>query len=260
VPVTSGPASWSRAGGIPAWRSCDLPWCAPARRRGLLDDVLHDRADPAGMQAWARQQGRQVPEGTTPADAVLAELVVTAPVRTTRRHRPAGVVRARAGDREPVAFDVTFDVAFVVTFVDRRATVPEHAVTAVSAAPVPLPALRLSPVRFRRLRTGGLRPVPLADAAVAARWVLLAAGDGPAVRRLAADEAVRGLLLGSDDGDEFWSAAGPLSHRTADAGRPRRRCASAVCRRPEPVARTACPRARGEPTSTTSRFARVTAV
>ncbi len=212
MPVTSGPASWSRAGGIPAWRSCDLPWCAPARRRGLLDDVLHDRADPAGMQAWARQQGRQVPGGTTPADAVLAELVATAPVRTARRHRPAGVVRARAGDREPVAFDVAFDAAFD------------------------------------------------AVAAVAARWVLLAAGDGPAVRRLAADEAVRGLLLGSDDGDEFWSAAGPLSHRTAGAGRPRRRCASAVCRRPEPVARTACPRARGEPTSTTSRWARVTAV
>lgn len=41
---------------------------------------------------------------------------------------------------------------------------------------------------------------------------------------------------------------------------PRRRWSSPVCRRPLPTVRTACPIALREPTSTTSRLARVTAV
>ena len=40
------------------------------------------------------------------------------------------------------------------------------------------------------------------------------------VRRLVADPTVRGLLLGSDDGDEFWTAAGFLAVIRPDAHRP----------------------------------------
>ncbi len=75
-------------------------------------------------------------------------------------------------------------------------------------------------MRFRRHRTGGLRHVLSGDPALDARWVLLAAEDGPAVPRLVADEAVRGLLLGSDDGDELWSAAGHLAAVRPDGHRP----------------------------------------
>ena len=52
------------------------------------------------------------------------------------------------------------------------------------------------------------------------RWVLLATEDSPQVRRLAGDPTVRGLLLGSDDGDEFWTAAGHVAAIRPDAHRP----------------------------------------
>jgi hypothetical protein len=50
--------------------------------------------------------------------------------------------------------------------------------------------------------------------------VLLAAEDGPAVRRLAQDVGLRALLLASDDGDEFWTAAGHVAAVRPDAHRP----------------------------------------
>jgi hypothetical protein len=40
------------------------------------------------------------------------------------------------------------------------------------------------------------------------------------VRRLAQDPAVHGLLLGTDDGDEFWTAAGHLAVVRPDGHRP----------------------------------------
>jgi hypothetical protein len=49
--------------------------------------------------------------------------------------------------------------------------------------------------------------VPSGDPEFDARWVLLAAEDGPVPRRLVEDATVRGLLLGTDDGDEFWTSA-----------------------------------------------------
>jgi hypothetical protein len=174
--------------------------------------VLRDRGDAAGMTGWARRHGWQAGDGTAPADAALAGLVATAPVPTTRRHHPAGVVRGHAGDLALVAFDVAYT--------DGRTTVPEHAVT---AARVDVPALLLSPARFRR-RARGLRRVPGGDAALDTRWVLLAGpgdeADGPAVRRLLTDATVRDLLLGSDDGDEVWSAAGHLAAVRPDGHRP----------------------------------------
>ena len=183
----------------------------PPREPSVVQQVFRYRGDTVGAQGWALQHGWEISDGTAPQDAVLAELVATAPVRTTTDHRAAGVMRGRAGALELVAFDVVF--------VDKRYTVPEWAVT---AAPVllPLPGLRLSPARFWRHRTGGLQHVPSGDDGFDARWVLLTAEDGHAVRRLVADPTVRQLLLGSDDGDEFWTAAGHLAAVRPDGHRP----------------------------------------
>ncbi|WP_091377963.1 hypothetical protein [Geodermatophilus sp. DSM 45219] len=169
------------------------------RRPTDFEQVFAYQGDPVGAQGWAVQQGWAISDGTAPEDAVLAELVRTAPVRATRDHRPAGVMRGRYGTLDLVAFDVLY--------ASGRYAVPEYAVT---AAPVlgALPPLRLSPARFWKHRTGGLVQVPSDDPAFDARWVLLAAEDGPAARALVGDAAVRGLLLGTDDGDEFWTAAG----------------------------------------------------
>ena len=62
--------------------------------------------------------------------------------------------------------------------------------------------------------------VPSGDPEFDTRWVLLAAEDGTAVRALVQDLTVRGLLLGSDDGDEFWSAAGHVAAIRPDGHRP----------------------------------------
>ena len=166
------------------------------RTPGEVERVFAYQGDPVGAQGWALQHGWEISDGTTPEDAVLAELVRTAPVRATRDHRPAGVMRGRYGTLDLVAFDVLF--------ASGRYAVPEYAVT---AAPVlgALPPLRLSPARFWKHRTGGLVQVPSGDPVFDARWVLLAADDGPAARALVGSEAVRGLLLGTDDGDEFWT-------------------------------------------------------
>ncbi|MGY1787117.1 hypothetical protein [Geodermatophilus sp. SYSU D00698] len=191
-----------------------VSWAPPAPRQrtpGVVEQVFRYQGDTVGAQGWALQHGWEISDGTAPQDAVLAELVATAPVRATKDHRPAGVMRGRAGTLELVAFDVVFT--------DKRYTVPEWAVT---AAPVllPLPGLRLSPARFWRHRTGGLLHVPSGDEAFDARWVLLAAEDGEAVRRLVGDQTVRGLLMASDDGDEFWTAAGHLAAVRPDGQRP----------------------------------------
>ena len=181
------------------------------RAPSVVEQVFAYRGDTVGAQGWALQHGWEISDGTAPQDAVLAELVASAPVRATKDHRPAGVMRGRSGPLELVAFDVVF--------VDKRYTVPEYAVT---AAPVllPLPGLRLSPARFWKHRTGGLLHVPSGDEAFDARWVLLAAEDGEAVRRLVGDVTVRGLLMHSDDGDEFWAAAGHLAAIRPDGQRP----------------------------------------
>jgi hypothetical protein len=132
-------------------------------------------------------------------------------VRATKDHRPAGVLRGRAGTLELVAFDVVYTSG--------RYVVPEYAIT---AAPVlgTVPPFRLSPARFWKHGTGGLLPIASGNEAFDVRWQLLAAEDGAQVRRLVADPAVQGLLLGSDDGDEFWSAAGHVAAVRLDGHRP----------------------------------------
>ena len=195
-----------------------LPGARPERARGGGEGVLSEfertfayQGDLVGAQGWAVQHGWQISDGTAPEDAPLRELITTAPVRLTKDHRPAGVMRGRADALDMVAFDVLY--------ASGRYAVPEYAIT---AAPLltPVPYFRLAPARFWKHGTGGLMPVESGDPAFDTRWVLLTAEDGPVVRRLAADGALRGLLLGTDDGDEFWAAAGYVAAIRPDGHRP----------------------------------------
>jgi hypothetical protein len=178
---------------------------------GEIDQVFGYQGDLVGVQGWALQNGWTVSDGSAPQDAVLRELVTSAPVRATKDHHPASVLRGRAGNLELVAFDVVY--------ASGRYLVPEYAVT---AAPVlgAVPGFRLSPARFWKHRTGGLLPIASGNELFDSRWLLLAAEDGPQVHRLIGDATVQGLLLGSDDGDEFWSAAGHVAAIRPDGHRP----------------------------------------
>jgi hypothetical protein len=213
----AAPAAWEP----PGW---SLP---PARRESAAErsaelgisgggwqasnDVIADPADLMGAHAWALQRGWTVSDGSGPQDAVLRKLIAAGPVRLGKEHRPAGVMRGRFGSLDVVAFDVVFPLG-------RRVQV-DYAVT---AAPLlgSVPRLRLSPARLWKHGTAGLLQIPSGDPEFDLRWVLLAAEDGPQVRRLVGDPTVRGLLLGSDDGDEFWTAAGHVAAVRSFAHRP----------------------------------------
>jgi hypothetical protein len=208
-PPVDGPSTPGQqaGGGVRGW----LGGASRRQGRGEADRVFSYEGDLVGAQGWALQQGWTISDGSAPEDAVLGELVTSAPVRATKDHRPASVLRGRGGNLELVAFDVVY--------ASGRYVVPEYAVT---AAPVlgTVPTFRLSPARFWKHGTGGLLAVASGNEAFDLRWQLLAAEDSPQVRRLVADPAVQGLLLGSDDGDEFWSAAGHVAAIRPDGHRP----------------------------------------
>jgi hypothetical protein len=206
----------------PSWAPPGAPLPPPAqertrpglfgpRARGEVEKVFSYQGDVVGAQGWALQQGWTVSDGNAPEDAVLRDLVASAPVRPTKDHRPASVLRGRAGTLDLVAFDIVY--------ASGRYVVPEYAVT---AAPLlgAVPGLRLSPARLWKHRIGGLVPIESGNADFDTRWQLLAAEDGPQVRRLAQDPTVQGLLLGTDDGDEFWTAAGHVAAIRPDGHRP----------------------------------------
>jgi hypothetical protein len=185
------------------------PAADPGRPVGQPDEV--PPADPWGTQAWAMGIGWQLSDGTAPEDEPLTALVRSAPVRPGKEDLAGRVLRGRGNGLELVAFDIVSPVG--------RGWTSTHAVT---AAPVlgAVPAFRLSPARMWRHGTGGLVQVPSPDPEFDRRWVLLAVEDGPQVRRLAADPVVRQALLGSDDGDELWSAAGFVAAVRPDGNRP----------------------------------------
>jgi hypothetical protein len=168
-------------------------------------------ADPWGTQAWALGVGWVLSDGTGAEDAPLTALAQTAPVRPGKEDAAGRVMRGRGNGLDLVAFDIVSPVG--------RQWVSTHAVT---AAPVlgTVPGFRLSPARMWRHGTGGLLRIPSPDPEFDRRWVLLAAEDGPQVRRLVADPVVRQLLLGSDDGDELWSALGFVAAVRPDGNRP----------------------------------------
>ncbi len=176
-----------------------------------LERAFLPETDPVGAQGWALQHGWTVSDGSGPEDAALAELVMSAPVRPGKEARAASVLRGRYGSLELVAFDIAYPLG--------QGLVPKYAVT---AAPLlgAVPGLRLSPARLWKHRTAGLLPIASGNEAFDTRWMLLAAEDGPQVRRLSQDPAVHGLLLGSDDGDEFWTAGGFLAAVRPDGHRP----------------------------------------
>ena len=196
----------------PGW---DLPAVEPARpapTAGAYRDVFDDEGDLVGAQGWALQQGWSFSDGTGPEDAALVPLIASAPLqRLSKDHRPGNVLRGRAGTLDLVAFDIVY--------ASGRYLLPQYAVT---AAPMlgSVPGFRLSPARLWKHRTGGLIPIPSGNEAFDLRWQLLAAEDSPQVHRLAQDPAVQQLLLGTDDGDEFWSAAGFVAAVRPDGHRP----------------------------------------
>ncbi len=238
-PATWRPAGWDLppaeperparepSGVDPTWAppQPDQVQQAPAQeapvRRGLFGgrrqrDPEMERAftyegDVVGAQGWAVQRGWTISDGTAPEDAALQELIASAPVRLTKDHRPGSVLRGRAGALDLVAFDAVF--------ASGRQVVPEYAITAAPLLGAP-PALRLSPARLWKHGVGGMVQIPLDDPDFDRRWTLLAAEDGPQVRRLVADPEVRRLLLGTDDGDEFWTTGGFLAAIRPDGHRP----------------------------------------
>jgi hypothetical protein len=216
------PPGWDLPAATPD-RPEAAPTAAPERPRGGLfggrsrprdpemQRAFTDEGDPFGVQSWALHQGWTVSDGSGAEDAVLSDLLAAAPVRPGKEARPAGVLRGRAGALELVAFDVVYPLG--------RGWVPKYAVT---AAPMlgAVPTLRLSPARLWKHGTGGLVPILSGNDAFDSRWSLLAAEDDPRVRRLVQDPAVQGLLLGSDDGDEFWTASGYVAAIRPDGHRP----------------------------------------
>jgi hypothetical protein len=221
APASWQPAGWDLPAAVPD-RTSHAPEAEPEWTGGPrfgdgphapdgMQRAFQVETDLVGAQGWALQHGWTISDGQGPQDAVLRDLLASAPVRPGKEARPASVLRGRAGTLEVVAFDIVYPLG--------RSVVPRYAVT---AAPLlgTVPGLRLMPARFWRHRTSGLVPVTSGNDAFDARWLLLAAEDGPQVRRLVQDAAVQGLLLGTDDGDEFWTGAGHLAAVRPDGHRP----------------------------------------
>ena len=100
-----------------------------------MERAFRSETDLIGAQGWALQHGWTISDGEGPEDAVLRDLLATAPVRPGKEARPAGVLRGRAGTLELVAFDIAYPLG--------RSLVPKHAVTAA-------PLLGAVPVTSRR--------------------------------------------------------------------------------------------------------------
>ena len=206
-----GGAGWSPEPDEPAPADERAPAPAVRGRRNPVLEAFAHRGDPWGVQAWALGVGWEVSDGTGPRDAVLAEVLAGSPLRLGRDARPGGVVRGRAGTLELVGFDVVEPLG--------RGWVSRFGVT---AAPLlaPPPYFRLTPARFWKHRTGGLLQLPSGDPDLDTRWTMLAAEDSPRLRRVVQDPTLRGLLLATDDGDEFWVAAGHVAVVRPDGQRP----------------------------------------
>ena len=195
------------------------PRTAPARglgsrprARGEVEKVFAYEGDVAGAQGWALQQGWTISDGTGPEDAVLAgpgRLRAGAAdegpppgqraARPLRRARP-GRLRHRLRLRALPGAASTRSRPPRCSAPSRPAALPRAALEA--------PHRRARPDPQRRTR----RSTPAGCC-----WPPRTA---PQVRRLAQDPAVHGLLLGTDDGDEFWTAAGHLAAIRPDGHRP----------------------------------------
>ena len=186
----------------------------PPRQPGAIEQVFTAKGGPVGpgdLAAWGQAMGWAVSDGTGPQDAPLVELTQSAPVRPARSEVPSNVLRGRADGLDLVAFDVVSPYG--------KGWVATHGVTAAPVLGV-VPTFRLSPARLWRHGAGGMLQIPSGDPEFDTRWVMLAAEDGPQVRRVVESPLVRQLLLGSDDGDELWTAAGFVAAIRPDGNRP----------------------------------------
>src|SRR3712207_9572420 len=61
----------------------------PRTRDPEMARAFTDTGDPYGVQGWALQHGWTVSDGSGPEDAVLAEVLASAPVRPGKEARPA---------------------------------------------------------------------------------------------------------------------------------------------------------------------------
>ncbi|SDP26612.1 hypothetical protein SAMN05660199_03524 [Klenkia soli] len=182
------------------------------RKLSEVQQAFQPKGGGAGdLAAWGQAYGWTASDGTGKEDELLVELTRSAPVRPATSEVPSNVLRGRADGLDLVAFDIVSPYG--------RGWVATHAVT---AAPVlgQLPGFRLTPARFWRHGTGGLLQIPSGDPEFDTRWVLLAAEDSPQLRRVVEDPVVRQALLGSDDGDELWSAVGFVAAIRPDGHRP----------------------------------------
>ncbi|WP_222195315.1 hypothetical protein [Modestobacter italicus] len=177
--------------------------------RGPADATFADAGDPAGTSRWAREHGWTA--GDDHAAEVAGRLLATAPLRRLGPdHRPVRVRTGRPGDVPALAFDVELTTA--------AGGVPEAAVTALA---VDAPTVRLSPARLWVQGAGRWVAVPSGDPDLDARWRLLCGPDDVArLQPLAADPVLRASLLGTDDGDDLWTAAGFLAALRPDWHRP----------------------------------------
>jgi len=212
-PVQEEPRRGGLFGGLFGGGRNRPPVDRPPRKPTALEEVYRPREAGTWMdtQAWGAAHGWTPSDGTGPQDAPLVALTRSAPVRPAKSEVPSNVLRGRDAGLDLVAFDIVSPVG--------QAWVATHAVT---AAPVlgGAPAFRLTPARFWRHGTGGQLQIPSGDPEFDQRWVLLVPEDGPQVRRLVEDPVVRQALLGSDDGDELWSAEGFVAAVRPDGNRP----------------------------------------
>ena len=131
-----GPVRRPRGSGTPRWSGCSPTRATSSARRA-------GRCSTAGRS----------PTAAAPEDAVLADADrLGAGAARARTTAPASVLRGRAGALDLVAFDVVYAVGALRGARSTRS--PRRRCSA------PSPALRLSPARLWKHRTGGLVPIP----------------------------------------------------------------------------------------------------
>lgn len=178
--------------------------------RGSADEVFASEADRGGVGAWARRAGWERVGPSNPQLRVAEDLVLGAPVRRIGSdHHPRDVVAGSIGGLDLLAFDIAVSAS--------TGWIAEWAVTA-AAVPDGAPVVRLTPTRFWLHDSDGLTRIETGDETFDARWRVL--GEDARAQRVADDPAVRQALLGTDDGDDVWTAAGHLAVLRPDGHRP----------------------------------------
>ncbi|RBY77902.1 hypothetical protein DQ239_09275 [Blastococcus sp. TF02-09] len=178
--------------------------------RGPADEVFASDADRVGIRTWARRAGWEAVDGSGRRQRVADELVRSAPARRIGSdHHPRNVIAGSVDGLDVLAFDIAVSAT--------TGWIAEWAVTA-AAVPAGAPTVRLTPARLWLHDPDGLARLETGDERFDARWRVL--GRDAGARQVADDAAVRQALLATDDGDDFWIAAGHLAALRPDGHRP----------------------------------------